>query len=402
MRVLFVPLAAASHYFPVVPMSWAFRVAGHEVRVAAQPPIVDLIERSGQLAVPVGESYDLLAGLGKAEDDFLAATGRRLANFKDFTSMPQEPLQRYVATRRTAHIDAAAAMVDDLVEFSEVWRPDLVVTDLVTLAGPLIAEIVGAALVLHSWGPHFPSTTLPGYQPGAWPEELVDLYARHHAPTRPDQSLCVVDPCPPSLQGMNVANQLVTRYVPYNGSGVTPAWLRTPARRPRVGVSWSVSNDGMRGSERHPVLDIVAAIAELDVEVVLTVNATDRAAMDELGPDVRVVEALPLQMVAPTCAVAVNHGGAGTILTAATCGVPQVMLPQQQTSIFNADRVVAAGAGLSFQADAAEPATIAGAVAALLTDDSYAKAAQAIREENAAQRPAGDIVRYIEERVTVS
>jgi UDP:flavonoid glycosyltransferase YjiC (YdhE family) len=190
--------------------------------------------------------------------------------------------------------------------------------------------------------------------------------------------------------------------VPYNGSGVTPAWLRKRVDKPRIGVSWSVSNDGMRGSDRHPVLDIVEAIAELDVEVVLTVSSADRAAMDSLPPDVRVFEGLPLQMVVPTCAVAVNHGGAGTILTAATSGVPQVMLPQQQTSIFNADRVVSVGAGLSFQADAADPATIADAVATMLSDDAYTKAAQAVRDENAAQRPAGDIVRYIEERVAVS
>ena len=31
MRVLFIPAAVASHAYPMVPLAWAFRSAGHDV-----------------------------------------------------------------------------------------------------------------------------------------------------------------------------------------------------------------------------------------------------------------------------------------------------------------------------------------------------------------------------------
>lgn len=37
-----------------VPLAWALRTAGHEVRVAARPPLTDSITRAGLTAVPIG------------------------------------------------------------------------------------------------------------------------------------------------------------------------------------------------------------------------------------------------------------------------------------------------------------------------------------------------------------
>jgi len=399
MRVLFIPLAAASHYYPMVPLAWAFRAAGHEVRIAGQPAVTEPILRSGHLPVPVGGSFDLLTNLSKAEDNFRAETGRRLADFKEFSEMPREALQRYVETRRGAHIRTAEAMAEDLVEFVESWRPDLVVTDLVTLVGPLVAEVAGAPLVLHSWGPQLPTTKLPGYD-SELPPELRALYERFGAEARTRPAVCVVDPCPPSLQSMEVPDQLVTRYVPYNGTGATPDWLRRAPERPRVCLSWGITHVGMSGMGEHPVRSIVDALRPHDVEIVITVRSADRAALGELPDSVRIAEELPLQIVLPTCSVALNHGGAGTILTAAAYGVPQVLLPQEQSDTFNSERVAATGAGVSFQAHEADAETCAAAVAAMLSDDTWSKAAQALRDENAAQPTAADVVGRIEESIS--
>jgi UDP:flavonoid glycosyltransferase YjiC (YdhE family) len=396
MRVLFIPLAASSHYYPMVPLAWAFRAVGHEVRIAGQPPITEPILRSGHIAVPIGSSYDLLTNLAKAEDDFRETTGHRLAAFKDFSSMPAEALRRYVETRRAAHINTAKAMADELVEFTRAWRPDLVVTDLVTLVGPLVAAVAGVPLALHSWGPQFPTTNLPGYE-SELPPEIRALYERFGAEPRSEPAICVVDPCPPSLQAMKAPNQIVTRYVPYNGSGVTPDWLRRPAGSPRICVSWGVTNVGMQGMGKHPVLAIAEALASFDVDVVITVNSSDRANIGELPSGVRVVEPLPLQIVLPSCAVAVNHGGAGTIMTAASFGVPQVLLPQEQSDIFNSGRIAAVGAGVSLQVHETDAEGIATAVTSMLSDDTWSKAAQALREENAAQLSAAEVVRKIQE-----
>lgn len=58
MRVLLVPLAASPHFFVQVPLVWALRAAGHEVRVASQPDLMDTVTAAGLPATPVGPRLD--------------------------------------------------------------------------------------------------------------------------------------------------------------------------------------------------------------------------------------------------------------------------------------------------------------------------------------------------------
>ncbi len=37
MRILFTTFPSPSHHFPMVPLEWAARAAGHDVRVASAP-----------------------------------------------------------------------------------------------------------------------------------------------------------------------------------------------------------------------------------------------------------------------------------------------------------------------------------------------------------------------------
>jgi UDP:flavonoid glycosyltransferase YjiC (YdhE family) len=395
MRILFISLATASHYNPMVPLAWAFRAAGHEVRVAGQPPIIEPILRSGHFAVSVGASYDLLANLEKSEETFIQETGRRLGDFGHFREIPPEALKKIVEMRQTAHHRTAEAMAEDLVPFAHSWAPDLVVTDLATLVGPLVAEVVKAPVAFHSWGPQFGATQLPSIDA---PAAIRELFERYGAEARTTNGLCTIDPCPPSMQAMKVPNQLVARYVPYNGSGVVPEWLRQPSSQPRVLVSWSTSNSGTVGSE-SPVRTIIEALVPLDVEVVVALRAADRAALGAVPDGVHVVENLPLQVAVPTCAATIHHGGGGTTLTSVAYGVPQLLLPQDQSHMLSADAIATAGAGLSLRADEVNVGSIASAVTSILTEDSWRKAAQALQDENAAQPSPAEVVRSIEELI---
>jgi UDP:flavonoid glycosyltransferase YjiC (YdhE family) len=150
-------------------------------------------------------------------------------------------------------------------------------------------------------------------------------------------------------------------------------------------------------AKEHPVATLAAALAGLDVEVVVTVRAADRAELGPVPDGVRLVEELPLQLLFPTCAVAVNHGGAGTVLTAVYYGVPQVVVPRNQALVINAERIAASGAGASFPAHEIDPEAIVAAVASMLSDDTWRKAAQAVREENLAQPTPAEVRRTIEE-----
>src|SRR5256885_3990450 len=54
MRVLFAVVGARPCLFPLVPMAWAFRAAGHEVRITSIPSIGDDIVHTGLPAVIAG------------------------------------------------------------------------------------------------------------------------------------------------------------------------------------------------------------------------------------------------------------------------------------------------------------------------------------------------------------
>jgi UDP:flavonoid glycosyltransferase YjiC (YdhE family) len=395
MRVLFIPLATPSHYNPMVPLAWAFRLAGHEVRVAGQPPVMDAVVRSGHIAVPVGGSYDLLANLEKSEEVFVQETGRRIGDFGQLSEVPPRALQKIMEMRQAAHQKTAQAMAEDLVPYAQSWRPELVVTDFMTLVGPLVASVIDAPLVFHTWGPQFGAAHVPGQDA---PPALRELFERFGAETRVRPGLCTVDPCPPSMQPMRIPNQLTVRYVPYNGSTVIPDWLRWPAKRPRVCLSWSTSKSGTVGAQ-SPVPLILKVLASLDVEVVLALRSRDVDELGELTDRVRLVTDLPLQAVLPSCALAIHHGGAGTTLTSVTYGVPQLLLPQDQSHMLNANAISAAGAGMSMRGNEVSAESIASAVSALLAEDSWRKAAVALQEENAAQPTPAEITRSIEKLV---
>jgi UDP:flavonoid glycosyltransferase YjiC (YdhE family) len=401
MRVLFVPLATPAHYYPMVPLAWAFRTAGHDVRVAGQPPITSSIINSGMPAVPVGGQYDLLSNLRKSEEAFIANAGRRLGEFSDLSAVPVVALRRYADMRREAHVKTAEAMASDLVPFVEAWRPDLVIGDLITMVAPLAAEIAHATLVMHSWGPQMPSKNAPKGAITAADDDLCELYDRYGAKLPADTETHIVDPCPPSLQSWDEDLRIIGRYVPYNGSGIEPSWLRESIGLPRVCVSWSLSQDGMVGSQDDYLLKLIAALEELDVETVVTLNSVDDLDLKPASDKVRISEAVPLQLMLPTCAVAVHHGGAGTMLTAAAYGIPQVVVPQGGGHVINADRVQATGIGISFAADKGDPSDIAAAVSSMLPAQStWRKAAVSVQEENETQDPPDSVVRRLEQLVS--
>jgi len=72
MKVLFTTWAWPSHFFPLVPLAWALRAAGHEVRVASGPELAGTIRASGLPAVSVGTPVDF-AGEFRARFGTLSA-----------------------------------------------------------------------------------------------------------------------------------------------------------------------------------------------------------------------------------------------------------------------------------------------------------------------------------------
>lgn len=273
MRVLLAAPSSPARLHNLVPLAWALRTAGHDVKIAGRTSFVDEILSTGCVAVDLedGDGTDLA--------------------------------------------ESAA-----LVEFAELWRPGVVVSDAAAPAGTAAAEAVEAVAVrllgpLDEPGPGF-------------------------------------DTVPPSLRDGGAGARPV-RHVPYFGPVVVPGWLRRKARRSRVLLS--LTDVTLAG----PVFDAVAGV---DAEVLWATDPALIPAGVSLPANVRLVESAPPVAVLPTCAAVVHDGDASLALAAAAHGLPQLSLAE--TAI--GTRIAAAGAGVVGSADGvAELASLSAAATAL-------------------------------------
>ncbi|WMX44560.1 DUF1205 domain-containing protein [Streptomyces roseicoloratus] len=369
MRVLFVSWAWPTHFYPMVPLAWALRAAGHEVRVATTPALASHVTAAGLPFVPVGRDLDAVARIREYIPGRGSGTpGRGPRAVSLFT-------------------DLADAMADDLVAFARAWRPDLVVHEPTAYAGPLAAAACGARTVRLPWGADLMhrQATLDAEE-----RELAPLYARFGldgpgAPGNP--GTLTVDLCPPAMQVPEESrpgplHRLPMRYVPYNGAGRVPVPLPPAERgRPRVCVTWGTTV-GRLDPSMFLAGEVVDALDALDVGIVVAVDASQRRLLRGLPERAKVIESVPLHCVLPHCDLVVAHGGAGTILTGLAQGLPQLVVPQLIDHSFNALRFTATGAGLSLHREEAGPEGLRAAVLALLEEPSYRKAAEEIRAEN--------------------
>ncbi|MFI6864487.1 nucleotide disphospho-sugar-binding domain-containing protein [Streptomyces sp. NPDC050421] len=408
MRVLMTTWAAPSHFYPMVPLAWALEAAGHEVRIAGLPSVVPSILRSGLTAVEVGTEPDLA---GMATRGGLADWHRQPSWAVDWPLRPAElnPRQRELnAALAGKNMRIAAAMTEDLVAFARGWRPDLVVHDAVTFAGPVAAAAVGVPALAHGWGsPAVLRMELENFCGEPLPEYLRLFEQAAVAPRLAPDGW--IDACPPSLRLPSPQERLPVRFVPFNGPGVMPSWLLEEPERPRVCVTWGQTMAQLRPGQLPDLLaPTVAAVAGLDVEVVLAVTGGQRELLGELPHNVRALEQFPLHMLLPVCDAFVHPGGGGSTLTAAVSGVAQLIISPRPEQMVAGGRVEAAGVGrhrvhgeLSAVGGAEAETLIRSDVVALLDEPGYRKAAADLREEIREQPSPAELVRTIEERYGV-
>ncbi|WP_214410592.1 nucleotide disphospho-sugar-binding domain-containing protein [Sphaerisporangium fuscum] len=377
MRVLFATWATRSHYYPLVPLAWALRAAGHEVRIAGQPDACDMVTRTGLPFVPAGPALDLGALI----------EGIRLKPPPDASREERERARSATAVRM--FMAGAEAMADDLLAFARGWRPDLVVYEPRQYAAMKVAQVLRVPAVRSLSG----GTDYTYVREDVERPILAPLWERF-ALGSPHGHL-TVDPCPPSLQVEGPLARRFMRYVPFNGGGTVPAWLREPRSRPRVLVTFGVTFAKHAGN-LDPVRVATEAVSGLDVEVVVAAFAEQRALLGDLPGSVRVVESMPLHLLLPTVSAVVHQGGAGTMLTSAACGVPQLILPSIADEPLNARMLQAQGAGRQVHLADAGQDVIRAEVSALLEQDSHRDAALKLKEEIECQAVPAEIVDVLE------
>jgi UDP:flavonoid glycosyltransferase YjiC (YdhE family) len=358
MRVLVTTWAWPTHYTPLVALGWAFRADGHEVLVASQPSMAEHIRRSG------------LPGISVGEDAGIAEVAARLLR-QDRQARGRADRSRTVAQ----YAEMAELMLDPLLRLLEDWSPGLVVFEETTYAAALAAAHLGIPAVRHLWG-----VDIMSFIRGSEPWALGRLLDRLGLADPGTDGMATVDHCPPSLQVQAPYPRLRMRYVPYNGSGLVPRWVTEPTGRPRVCVTYGTTSAQV-GDYQFIVDRIVAALSQLDVDVVVTLSASDWRRLGEVPRNVRVTERLPLHAVLPGCDLIISQGGPGTMLTAAACGTPQLIIPQLTDQKLIGAMLASSGAGSVLDLDQADPDRIAVRAAEMLASRDYLASAGRLRTE---------------------
>lgn len=372
MRVLFTSFAWPSHYFPMVPLAWACRTAGHEVMVAGQPALTETVLGSGLPMAVTGPDVDIEA----------VHRRERLAPVRIVRHRPHAPgewsPERRARIQRGLAVYAAItdAMADGMIAFARRWRPDMIVHDPLTWAGPLAARVLGIPAVRHVWGADvtYQSRELET-------EVLAPVLARFGLGELDTVGPLTVDPCPPSMQIPSPIARQPVRYVPYSSFGRVPAEPPEPPAGRRICLTWgtSVARLNPEFAARLPyVLDALAALA---AQIMLMIPAAQRGLVRELPAGARLVTGTPLHTLLPTCDAIVHQGGGGTLLNAVLAGVPQLVIPQLPDQNFSAGRLATTGA-----ADQIIPAEVTAErirerALRLLEDPAYRAAARRLRAE---------------------
>lgn len=410
MRVLFTSFAHNTHFYSMVPLAWAFRSVGHEVRVASQPALTDAVTRAGLTAVPVGVDHTV--------QDFAQKQSEKNGDHPEIDFAETRPevvtwdyalgIQSMMTPLMFAKVNDT--MVDELVDFALKWRPDLVIWEPFTYAGAVAARVSGAAHARLLWGPDVFSRARGMFldrlaeQPEAHREdplaEWLTWTLEKYGHTFDDEAVTgqwTIDQEPAgtrlALPGRHV---VPVRYTPYNGTAVVPDWLHEPVDRPRVCLTLGTSAREVRGGDVVSLSDLVEATAELDIELVATLDSSQREHLDRVPDNVRLVDFVPMHALLPTCSAIIHHGGAGTYLTSLLEGVPQILVADLYDAVEKAKRIEELGAGL-FQSPAElTPEALRDKLTRVLKDPSFHEAAQRLRAEILSEPSPAEVVPQLE------
>jgi UDP:flavonoid glycosyltransferase YjiC (YdhE family) len=355
-RILVTSFPALGHFHPVAPLACAARDAGHEVRVATGPDLADWVERCGLEAHAVGISQ---------------AEARRVAaeRYPDAVAGDHKFTDVWVS-----------AALPGLSSLTDGWPPDVVIHEEEEYAALLLADLLGVFSVTHSWASPARSVELreraaellapvwAAALPGARPRTTGDLY---------------LDACPPPFQTAAISavgdHVLRVRPVLFDGPPTDPpGWLATlprPAAYVTLGTVPDFSTSGL-------LRTIIDGLDPVVASIVLTSGPNPVAELGDLPASVHAVQYLPQSLVLPHVDLMVSQGGAGGSVGALVYGLPHLALPQTaQSQIGVANRIHELGIGRRLDADEQTTDAIRAAANRLLSDNDYARRAEALAAE---------------------
>lgn len=369
MKILFVAGPAKSNVFGLAPLAITARGCGHDVILASTEEAVTAaasIGLPGMTTTPLSLTQ-LMTTDRQGNPLRIPADGAELPDFVGhmfgrLTAASLEPLRTLITN----------------------WRPDILVCAPHAYAGPVLAAQFGLPCVRHllTGTPVDREGTHPGVD-----DELQPELSELGLDRVPDFDLAI-DIFPASIRPEGAPVRPM-RWMPTNEQRPLEPWMVARGERRRVLVTAGSLATPTHGTGL--LRDLVAALAELDVELVV---AAPEEVADLLRGERGVAHAgwLPLDIVLPTSATIVHHSGTITALTAMHAGVPQLIIPQESRFIDWAALVAAQDVAITLPPGEDTPDAVTRAISDLLTDPVYAAGARAMAEEIAAMPLPTDVL----------
>jgi glycosyltransferase (activator-dependent family) len=414
MRVMFAIKGDKTIFHYLVPLAWALRTAGHEVRFASQPSFMDTVTQAGLTGVPVGRDRDVWR-LAYMDPDQLEAERGTIPSPYDVAEFPERATWKYLTTSYDdaiyyTHKMENFAIITELVEFARHWRPDLVIWDPSSYAGPVAAKACGAAHGRLLFGAdvfgiarrHF-LRVLAEQPPGERRDPMADWlggYARRYGYEFGEDMVTgqfTIDQFPASLQPETDLPCVRMQFVGYGGRAEVPKWLWPVPARPRVAFTMGLSATDRYRGYTVSVQDILDAIADLDIEFVGTVAASEQDRLARVPDNARLVPYVPLHALVPTCSVVIHHAGAATLATAARHPVPHLALYFHYDQPMLARRLAAQGAGIAMHTSEATGALVRQSILRLLAEPGFRAGAGRLTDEMLALPTPNQLVGTLEE-----
>ncbi len=444
MRVLITVFPSTAHFLPLVPYAWALQSAGHEVCFAtppgfdtgvAEPDFQKIINGAGLAAVACGLPAPL-----SLHDRAYPGYGDLLPNRAETQRLVaalgiDDPADRAawdlfyhfsMLTIRDYHPPQPRQDINAIVDFARQWQPDLVLWDPWFPCGAVAARASGAAHARVMLAADYTGWAHERFRargvPSILAEAMRPLAERHGVPA--DDNLLLgdwtIDPLPAGMRLPTAVPTVASRYVPYTGVVEQADWLQERPARPRVGLTLGVSTRMFVKGDWGRTAKIMEAVADLDVEVIATLNANQLADVPGGVPaNVRTYDYVPLQQLLPTCSALISHGSIATVVAAMAHGVPQLICDTDEPtrvygtatdgdidwefrchrhlySTMTADFLAARGAGARLDHQTQTPEQIRSAIRQVVSDESYARNAALLRDEWAAPPSPADLVPVLE------
>ncbi|HWM63751.1 MAG TPA: nucleotide disphospho-sugar-binding domain-containing protein [Solirubrobacterales bacterium] len=384
MRFLVAAFGDAGHAFPAIALGRALAGRGHAVTIETWEERRAAVEGAGL--------------------SFAAAEEYRMFPPPD----PDSPEGSHAA-------EAARALLPLLEEM----RPDVVVSDILTLAPSLAAEKAGiplATLIPHIYPvvePGLPFFAI-GLQPprtplgrGVWQagQRMLNIgLEQGRRDLNRQRERLELPPTERFHGGISADLALVGTFPQLEYPRRWPAGIEVtgpmtfelphpdvelpPGDRPLVLVAPSTAHD----SHNNLVRTALAALAEEPVRVVATTNRVVPQRPIEVPDNAVLVEWLSYSQTMPAASLVISHGGHGTVARALGAGTPVLISPIIGDMSETAMRVSWAKAGLSLPWRLCRPGPLRWAARRILADPSFAERAAELatwgREHDGAERGA--------------